>query len=188
MFLFTPRVRTEGGTAKLASLASPGVTPKLPAKKQSEGAKDLGGQCKASGCVGDLGWAQGWALHSAGPAGGCRVGPVHRKRGWVTPGAGPRGCLAVGPRGQGSPSQLNTDASTSLGLPDTIQGLDFGWAPVPTQSLSTLQGLPGRQSQEPVAGWEGLQEVISPAPRSGNLGTEERLVKALQMWPPISIL
>lgn len=44
MFLFTPRVRTGGGTAKLASSASPGITPKLPAEKQLEGAKGPGGQ------------------------------------------------------------------------------------------------------------------------------------------------
>lgn len=70
MFLFTPRVRTEGGTAKLASLASPGVTPKLPAKKQLEGAKGPGGQCEASGCIGHVRWAQGQTLHKVGPARG----------------------------------------------------------------------------------------------------------------------
>lgn len=58
MFLFTPRVRTEGGTAKLASLASPGVTPKLPAKQQSERAKGPGGQCEDSGHIRDVRWAQ----------------------------------------------------------------------------------------------------------------------------------
>lgn len=62
MFLFTPRARTEGGTAKLASWASPGVPPNLPAGKRSEGAKGPWGRWEDSGHVGDLGWAQCWAL------------------------------------------------------------------------------------------------------------------------------
>lgn len=79
-------------------------------------------------------------------------------------GGGGRACLP-------SSTWLKADASAFPDLPDIIWGLDFGRDPVPTRSLSTFQGLPGRQSQEPAAGWEGLQEVMSPALRSGNLGT-----------------
>ena len=114
----------------------------------------------------------------------------------MTPRAGLRGCLTAGTGGQGSLASstwLKADASTFLGLPDIIWGLDFGWDPVTTQSPSTSQGLPGKQSQEPAAGWEGLQEVISPAPRSGNLGTRGPACKStsnvafhkhpLRPWP-----
>lgn len=62
MFLFTPRVRTGGGPTKLASSASPGITPELPAKKQSEGSESPGAQFEA-----------GLGLARAGPAGGGRA-------------------------------------------------------------------------------------------------------------------
>lgn len=70
MFLFTLRVRTEGGTPKLASTASPHVAPKLPAGKPWEGPEGPRGWCGVSGHMEDLRWAQGGALSTAGPAGG----------------------------------------------------------------------------------------------------------------------
>lgn len=75
----------------------------------------------------------------------------------MTPRAGLLGCPIVGVSVPSS-TWLRVDVSTFLDLPDIIRGLDFGWDPVPTQSLSTFQGLLGRKSQEPVAGWEGLQK------------------------------
>lgn len=69
MFLFTPRVRTEGGTAKLASSASSGIAPKLPAGKWLVGANGPGGRQRGLGLGRGPQRGSGWAWHKAGPGG-----------------------------------------------------------------------------------------------------------------------
>lgn len=106
----------------------------------------------------------------------------------------PQSCPERLPDGEGGPrahspiaTWFRAGASTFLDLPGLTRGSDFGWDPVPTQSLGTFQGLPGRQSQEPVAGWEGLRQVVSPAPCSGNLGAEGPACKSSPIVAPSEV-
>lgn len=96
MFLFTPRVRTEGGTAKLAS---PGVTPKTPSREAARGSEPraswgLGAGARALGTPGTLRLSPRLSLRQAGP------GEVPRRQGVACPGvAGDPLELALVPRG-----------------------------------------------------------------------------------------
>lgn len=157
MFLFTPSVRTGGGTAKLAS--SPGIAPELPAGRWSEGAKGPGGQERGLWVHRDLGWAQGWALHKAGLAGvEGRDLPTGSMAGWPPELARwPPGCGSLCPGLTRSAPPSGVGHITLLGLRHCPR-LGSWLGPRPLPEPEYISRTAGRQGQESVAGWEGLRE------------------------------
>lgn len=170
MFLFTPSVRTEGGTAQLASSASPGITPKLPAGRQSEGAKGPRGQEQGLWVHRGPRMGSGLGLAQGRACGGLQ-GVTCPQGAWLGgPQSWPDGRLSVGAGAQGSHAELlpaEAEASRSWAC-DIIRGLDSGWDPVPSQSLSTFQGLPaGRARSLWLAGkGSGSHKPSSSLPKS----------------------
>lgn len=83
MFLFTPRARTEGGTAKLASLAFSASPPNSQQGSHQRLQKVPRGWCGVSGYVGGPQMGLGLALRRAGPIGieGCDP-PTGSVAGW----------------------------------------------------------------------------------------------------------
>lgn len=80
MFLFTPRARTEGGTAKLASLASSASPPNSQQGSHQRLQKVPRGWCGVSGYMGDPRWVWAWPCTEQIPQG--LKGVTHPQEAW----------------------------------------------------------------------------------------------------------